>query len=44
MAIVTPPPSPHPDDAIAVPDDPGLGVEYDWEFVEANRTGQRVYE
>jgi L-alanine-DL-glutamate epimerase-like enolase superfamily enzyme len=29
---------------IGFPDGPGLGVEYDWAFVEANRTGQRVYE
>jgi L-alanine-DL-glutamate epimerase-like enolase superfamily enzyme len=29
---------------LPVPDGPGLGVEYDWEYVEANETGRRVFE
>ncbi|ERH04860.1 MAG: L-alanine-DL-glutamate epimerase related enzymes of enolase superfamily [Halorubrum sp. J07HR59] len=29
---------------VPVPDDPGLGVSYDWEYIEANQTGKRVYE
>jgi L-alanine-DL-glutamate epimerase-like enolase superfamily enzyme len=29
---------------IAVPDGPGLGVEYDWSFVEEHAAGGRVYE
>ncbi|MFA9518172.1 enolase C-terminal domain-like protein [Halopenitus sp. H-Gu1] len=29
---------------IEIPDGPGLGVEYDWDFIEANKTGRRVYE
>jgi L-alanine-DL-glutamate epimerase-like enolase superfamily enzyme len=32
------------DGTIGFPDGPGLGVEYDWEFIEANETGRRVYE
>jgi L-alanine-DL-glutamate epimerase-like enolase superfamily enzyme len=28
---------------VPVPDDPGLGVEYDWDYVEEHRTGGRVY-
>jgi L-alanine-DL-glutamate epimerase-like enolase superfamily enzyme len=33
------------DGTVPVPDGPGLGVTYDWEFVEANRTGEgRVYD
>jgi L-alanine-DL-glutamate epimerase-like enolase superfamily enzyme len=32
------------DGTVPVPDDPGLGVEYDWAYVEANATGRRVYE
>ena len=32
------------DGTFSVPDDPGLGVEYDWDFVEENRLGGRVYE
>ena len=28
---------------IGVPDGPGLGVSYDWEFVEDNRLGGRTY-
>jgi L-alanine-DL-glutamate epimerase-like enolase superfamily enzyme len=27
------------DGTVAVPDGPGLGVEYDWDYVEANTTG-----
>ena len=27
------------DGRVAVPDGPGLGVEYDWDYVEENRTG-----
>jgi L-alanine-DL-glutamate epimerase-like enolase superfamily enzyme len=29
---------------VAVPDGPGLGVEYDWECIEDNAVGRRVYE
>jgi L-alanine-DL-glutamate epimerase-like enolase superfamily enzyme len=30
---------------VPVPDDPGLGVDYDWEFIEENATGSvHVYE
>jgi len=29
---------------VPVPDRPGLGVEYDWSFIERNRLGGRVYE
>ena len=30
---------------VTVPDGPGLGVEYDWEFIEENKTGSvHVYE
>jgi len=32
------------DGTVPVPDDPGLGVEYDWEYIEKNATGTRVYE
>ncbi|AUV80360.1 mandelate racemase [Salinigranum rubrum] len=33
------------DGTVPVPDDPGLGVDYDWDFVEANKTGSvHVYE
>jgi L-alanine-DL-glutamate epimerase-like enolase superfamily enzyme len=33
------------DGMIPVPDGPGLGVEYDWDFIEANQTGSiHVYE
>ncbi|QLG61745.1 enolase C-terminal domain-like protein [Halorarum salinum] len=33
------------DGTVGVPEGPGLGVEYDWEFVEANKTGSvHVYE
>ncbi|WP_101296980.1 enolase C-terminal domain-like protein [Halegenticoccus soli] len=28
---------------VAVPDGPGLGVEYDWEYVEENRVGGRTF-
>jgi len=27
------------DGTVSVPDGPGLGVEYDWDYIEANRTG-----
>ena len=29
---------------VPVPDGPGLGVEYDWNYIEENRTGGRTYE
>ena len=29
---------------VPVPDGPGLGIEYDWEFIQENRLGGRVYE
>jgi len=29
---------------VPVPDGPGLGVVYDWDFIEANRTELAVYE
>jgi L-alanine-DL-glutamate epimerase-like enolase superfamily enzyme len=29
---------------VRVPDGPGLGVEYDWDYIEANATGTRIYE
>jgi L-alanine-DL-glutamate epimerase-like enolase superfamily enzyme len=32
------------DGTVPVPTGPGLGVEYDWEYVEANRTDRRVYD
>jgi len=33
------------DGTVAVPDGPGLGVEYDWDYIEANATGSvHVYE
>jgi L-alanine-DL-glutamate epimerase-like enolase superfamily enzyme len=33
------------DGTIPIPDGPGLGVTYDWEFIEANRTGStHVYD
>ena len=33
------------DGTVPVPDGPGLGVEYDWDYVEANKTGSvHVYE
>lgn len=28
---------------VPVPDGPGLGVQYDWKFIESHRTGGRVY-
>jgi L-alanine-DL-glutamate epimerase-like enolase superfamily enzyme len=40
----------HPPDTIddegtvPVPTNPGLGVEYDWDYIEDNATGDRVYE
>lgn len=33
------------DGTVPVPEDPGLGVEYDWDFIERNQTGSiHVYE
>jgi L-alanine-DL-glutamate epimerase-like enolase superfamily enzyme len=33
------------DGTVKVPDGPGLGVEYDWDFIESNATGSKhVYE
>jgi len=32
------------DGTVAVPEGPGLGVEYDWAYIEANATGHRTYE
>jgi L-alanine-DL-glutamate epimerase-like enolase superfamily enzyme len=32
------------DGTVPVPTNPGLGVEYDWEYIEDNATGDRVYE
>jgi L-alanine-DL-glutamate epimerase-like enolase superfamily enzyme len=32
------------DGTVPVPSGPGLGVEYDWEYVEANRIDRRVYD
>jgi len=33
------------DGTVSVPDGPGLGVEYDWDFIKANKTGSiHVYE
>ena len=32
------------DGTVGFPDGPGLGVEYDWEFIEANETGRRAYD
>jgi L-alanine-DL-glutamate epimerase-like enolase superfamily enzyme len=32
------------DGMVPVPDGPGLGVTYDWDFIEANRTGLTVCE
>jgi L-alanine-DL-glutamate epimerase-like enolase superfamily enzyme len=33
------------DGTVSVPDGPGLGVDYDWDYVEAHRTGSRhVYD
>jgi len=29
---------------VTIPDGPGLGVEYDWAFIEDNATGTRTYE
>ncbi|MDS0293808.1 enolase C-terminal domain-like protein [Halogeometricum luteum] len=29
---------------VGVPDGPGLGVEYDWDYIEANANGGRTYE
>jgi len=31
------------DGCVPVPDGPGLGVRYDWDFIERNRTGLFVY-
>lgn len=32
-----------PDGTVPVPDGPGLGVEYDWDFIEANRTALHTF-
>lgn len=33
------------DDMLPAPDGSGLGVEYDWEFIEANQPGSiQIYE
>lgn len=32
------------DGCVPVPDGPGLGVQYDWDFIAANRTGLHVFE
>ncbi len=32
------------DGCVPVPDGPGLGVSYDWDFIERNRTARFVYE
>lgn len=31
------------DGTVAVPDQPGLGVQYDWDYITENKTGGRVY-
>jgi L-alanine-DL-glutamate epimerase-like enolase superfamily enzyme len=33
-----------PDGCVPVPDGPGLGVSYDWPFIERNRTALYVFE
>jgi L-alanine-DL-glutamate epimerase-like enolase superfamily enzyme len=32
------------DGTVPVPDGPGLGVEYDWDYIEDQKTGGRTYE
>ncbi|WP_336342673.1 enolase C-terminal domain-like protein [Halalkalicoccus ordinarius] len=32
------------DGTVPVPDGPGLGVEYDWEYIEEHALGERTYE
>ena len=32
------------DGTVGVPDEPGLGVGYDWDYIEANALGGRTYE
>jgi L-alanine-DL-glutamate epimerase-like enolase superfamily enzyme len=32
------------DGTVGVPDGPGLGVDYDWDYIESHREGGRVYE
>ncbi|MFB6297493.1 MAG: enolase C-terminal domain-like protein [Salinirussus sp.] len=32
------------DGTVPVPDGPGLGVDYDWDYVETNATGRRQYQ
>jgi L-alanine-DL-glutamate epimerase-like enolase superfamily enzyme len=32
------------DGTVGVPDGPGLGVEYDWDYIYENETGRREYE
>ena len=29
---------------VSIPNAPGLGVEYNWDFIKKNRTGGRKYE
>jgi len=33
-----------PDGCFPVPTGPGLGVTYDWDFIEKNRTAHHVFE
>jgi len=32
------------DGCVSVPNGPGLGVELDWDFIKANKTGEQVFE
>jgi len=32
------------DGTVPVPDGPGLGVEYDWEYIEANEVGREIHQ
>ncbi len=32
------------DGTVPVPDGPGLGVEYDWDYIEANEIGREIHE
>ena len=29
---------------LKVPEGPGLGVEFDWDWIEDHKTGEKVYE
>ena len=31
------------DGCVPVPEGPGLGVEYDWDYIRKHRTGREVY-